>query len=161
MNDTEVALEFSPTSVTMNNETEMRNFSFIRRADYPGSGSADYTTELPHGLSVGSKVKVTKVTSSNNVTGAGNSGFNGTFTVSGISSACQFTVTGFGDIDPGHFTNNTSSRTTSLPTFQRVNTKNNFFIYDIEEIREYVSGEQDGVYYFTVVDASSLSLIHI
>ena len=95
MTDTEVALEFSPTSVTMNNETEMRNFSFIRRADYPGSGSADYTTELPHGLSVGSKVKVTKVTSSNNEL-VRNSGFNGTFTVSGISSACQFTVTGFG-----------------------------------------------------------------
>ena len=159
LTDTEVALQFSPTSVTMNNETEMRNFSFIRRADYPGSGFADYTTELPHGLSVGSKVKVTKVTSSNNVTGAGNSGFNGTFTVSGITSACQFTVTNFGDIDPGHFTNNTSSRTTSLPTFQRVNTKNNFYIYDIEEIREYVSGEQDGVYYFTVVDASSTPTI--
>ena len=39
--------------------------------------------------------------------------FNNTFTVTGISSARQFTVA-LTD-DPGTFTNNTSNRTTSLP----------------------------------------------
>ena len=57
--------------------------------------------------------------------------------------------------NPNQFSNNTSTRSTALPTYQRVNTKNNFYIYDIEEIREYVSGKQDGVYYLTAVDASS------
>ena len=155
LNDTEVALQFSPTAVTMTNETEMRNFSFIRRADWVSANVAKYTTELPHGLSIGSKVKVANVTSTENTVGVANSAYNGTFTVSGIASACQFTVNDGSRTDAGAFNNNVSSRTTSLPTFQRVNSANNYYIYDIEEIREYVSGEQDGVYYLTAVEASS------
>lgn len=152
-NDTEVALQFSPSSVTMTNVTDMRNFSFIRKADW-SANVANYTTELPHNLSVGSKVKVVNVTSANNTTAIGNSGFNGTFTVTGISSANQFTVTNDYD-DPGAFTNNTSERTTSLPTFQRVEAENNFYVYDVQNIIPYVTGVQDGVYYVTIVSASN------
>ena len=152
-NDTEVALLFNPSSVTMNNVTEMRNLSFIRQADW-SANVANYTTELPHKLSVGSKVKIVNVTSANNTTAIGNSGFNGTFTVTGISSANQFTVTNDYS-DPGAFSNNTSERTTSLPTFQRVETSNNFYVYDVQNIIPYVTGVQDGVYYLTIVDASN------
>jgi hypothetical protein len=156
-NDAEVALQFSPTSVSMSNETEMRNFSFIRKADW-SANVADYTTELPHRLSVGSKVKVVNVTSTNNTTAIGNSGFNGTFTVTGISSANQFTVTN-NNSDPGAFTNNTSSRTNSLPTYQRVEASNNFYVYDVQNIVPYVTGIQDGVYYLTIVDSSNTPVI--
>ena len=152
-NDTEVALQFSPSSVTMTNVTDMRNFSFIRKANW-SANVANYTTELPHNLSVGSKVKVVNVTSANNTIAIGNSGFNGTFTVTGISSANQFTVTNDYD-DPGAFTNNTSERTTSLPTFQRVEAENNFYVYDVQNIIPYVTGVQDGVYYVTIVSASN------
>jgi len=155
--DTEVALQFSPTSVSMSNFTEMRNFSFIRKADW-SSDEATYTTELPHNLSIGSKVKVVNVTSTNNTTAIGNSGFNGTFTVTGIASANQFTVTNTYD-DPGAFNNNTSSRTTSLPTFQRVENSHNLYVYDVENVVPYVAGIQDGVYYLTILDSTNTPVI--
>ena len=62
-------------------------------------------------------------------------------------------------IDPGTFTNNTSLRTTTLPTFQRSRTKNTFYVYDVDTLREYVSGEQDGIYYLTVVDSSNTPVV--
>ena len=73
----------------MSNLGQMRNFSFIRDANWD-SGTAYYTTELPHYLSVGGKIIIEKVTSTNNLTGIANSAFNGEFTVAGISSANTF-----------------------------------------------------------------------
>ena len=151
--DTEVALQFNPGSVTMTNETEMRNFSFIRKAEWSG-GDAYYTTELPHQLTIGSRVKVVNTTSTNNVLGVGNSGFNGTFTVTGISSATQFRVTG-DNVNPGDFTNNTSDRTVSLPTFQRIDSNENVYVYDSTQISEYSPGQKDGVYLLTLIDGSN------
>ena len=60
--DAEVALKYNPGSVTMANLGEVRNFSFIREANYDG-GSTHFTTEVPHNLMVGSKVKINNVTS--------------------------------------------------------------------------------------------------
>ena len=57
------------------------------------------------------------------------------------------------------FQNNTSLRTTTLPTFQRTQSKNTFFIYDVNTLREYVTGEQDGIYYLTVVDSSNTPVV--
>ncbi len=152
-NDTEVALQFSPAAVSMTNETELRNFSFVKGATW-SSGTATYTTELPHDLSVGSQVKVVKITSTNNTAGVGNSAYNGTFTVSTTPSSNIFTVAGSAT-DPGTFTNNTSQRTTSLPTYQRVRTSNTYYIYDVESIKEYKTGEQDGIYYLTAINSSN------
>ena len=74
-------------------------------------------TELPHHLTVGSEVEIANVISANNTVGVAQSGYNNTFTVTGISSARQFTVAT--TVDPGEFQTNTNSRTTSLPTFKR------------------------------------------
>ena len=153
VNDTEVALQFNPGSETMSNLGQMRNFSFIRDANWD-SGTAYYTTELPHYLSVGGKVIIEKVTSTNNLTGIANSAFNGEFTVAGISSANTFFVTG-SVTDPGTFTNNTSVRTTALPTFKKLRAHQTFYIYDVEQIKEYKTGEQDGIYYLTVIDSAN------
>jgi hypothetical protein len=87
-----------------------------------------------------------------------NSAFNNKFTVSGISSANTFFVSG-PVADPGSFQNNTSLRTTSLPTFQRTQSKDTFFIYDVNTLREYVTGEQDGIYYLTVIDSSNTPVV--
>ena len=152
--NTEVALQFSPSSVTMNNFTEMRNFSFISNAVWNGGGSVSYATELPHKLSIGSTVQISNVTSSNFPVGTASSGYNGTFTVTGITSARQFVVSGVKS-NPGTFTNNTSQRTTSLPTFKRKTYSNNFYVYNAEQIRDYVAGEQDGIYYLTVLQSSN------
>ena len=151
--DTEVALQFNPGSVTMSNLGQVRNFSFIRDAHWD-AGTAYYTTELPHNVSIGGKVVVEKVTSTNNLTGIANSAFNGEFTVAGISSANTFYVTGSAT-DPGTFSNNTSVRTTDLPTFRKLRANKTFYIYDVEQIKEYKNGEQDGIYYLTVIDSAN------
>ena len=152
--NTEVALLYSPTSVTMSNPNELRNPSFLRAARWETGGTAYYTSEIPHKLQIGAQVKINNVTSTNNTAGVAKSGYNQTFTVAGITSASEFYVTGVTD-DPGTFSNDTSSRTTSLPTFQRTQSKYNFYVYESEQISEYRASEQDGVYSLTVVDAAN------
>ena len=151
--DTEVSLQFSPNQVTMNNLDEMRNFSFISGAT-ASSGSIEFQTELPHKLVVGNSITVDNVTSTTFPVGTANSGYNGTYTVTGISSAKSFTVstdkTGIGE-----FTNNTSQRVTTLPTFKVSKLSNNFYIYNSEQVSEYIKGEQDGVYYLTLLNSSN------
>ncbi|BCU98785.1 MAG: hypothetical protein CM15mV24_0100 [Bellamyvirus sp.] len=69
------------------NINQQRNFRFIADATFSdGAKTASFVTELPHDLTVGSKVQINNVTSANNTTGAGNSGFNHTTIVTGISS---------------------------------------------------------------------------
>ena len=82
------------------------------------------------------------------------SAYNGEFNVTGIISANQFRVAGT-TYDPGYFTNDTSQRTTSLPTFQKLQGNTNLYIYDVQQISEYVTGEQDGVYYLTGLSADN------
>ncbi len=93
------------------------------------------------------------ITSSNNPAGVAHSGFNGIFSVSGISSEKGFTV-GI-NTDPGSFTNDTSARTISLPYFKRKNYSNTYYVYRSQEIQKYTSGRQDGIYYLTVLNSSN------
>tara|TARA_R100001443_G_scaffold115868_2_gene134700 strand:- start:552 stop:6419 length:5868 start_codon:yes stop_codon:yes gene_type:complete len=155
--NTEVQLEYSPTTVSMNNVSEMRNFRFIRSASY-NAGLITVVTERDHGLTLGSLVQLNNITSSINTTGIGNSGYNKTYTVANIPSSTVFIVQEPVS-DPGTFTNNTSLRTTDLPTFKRLRAPNNYYVYDIETVREYKAGVQDGVYYLTIVDATSTPTI--
>lgn len=152
--NTEVALEFNPGSVTMSNDSQMRNFSFISGVNYE-AGIAYYSTEKPHKLSIGSTVVINNVRSSLFPTvGTGNSGYNGTYEVTGITSAKTFTVSSI-PLSAGTFINNTSQRTTALPTFQRRNFAKDFYVYDVQTINEYISGEQDGVYHLSIINSSN------
>jgi len=153
-NDTEVALAFNPASVEMNNDAQMRNFSFIAKTSYT-NGIAFYDCERPHGLSIGSSVEINNVRSTNFPTvGAGQSGYNGVYEVAGITSEKTFFVTDIPS-SPGSFINNTSQRNTSLPTFRRKKFNEDYYVYDVETINEYVNGEQDGIYYISVLNASN------
>ncbi len=148
--DGEIQTYFGSGSIT--NVNEQRNFRFISGANWDGtSGAID--TELPHNLMIGSQVEINNITSSNNTTGAGNAGFNGLFSVVGVSSAKQFNV-GLAT-DPGTFTNDTNNRTTSLPFFRRKRYSNTYYVYRLSESQKYISGEQDGIYYVSVLNASN------
>ena len=139
-------------SGSLSNENEQRNFRFIADASWDGT-NATIITELPHDLSIGSEVEIVNVTSSENTGATKGSGFDRNFVVAGISSAKQFTV-GL-TTDPGSFTNDTSSRTTSLPYFKRKRYDNTYYVFKSEEAQEYINGEQDGVYYLTLLNASN------
>ena len=139
-------------SGSLSHENEQRNFRFIANANW-SSNVANVLTELPHDLSVDSRVQLVNIKSGVNTTGAGNSGYNGTFYVTGITSAREFTV-GI-STSPGAFTNDTLTRTTALPYFKRKNYKTTYFIQDAEELQQYVQGEQDGIYYLTALNSTN------
>ena len=136
----------------LSNKNEQRNFKFVADASW-ASNTATITTELPHDLSVGSQVELVNVKSTNNTTATQNSGFNRLFSVAGISSAKQFTV-GL-STNPGTFTNDTTSRTTSLPYLKRTRYDNTYYVYRISEVQKYVTGDQDGIYYLTLLNSSN------
>ena len=143
---------YSAVSSTLDNSTQLRNPRYIAGANW-SSGLANIVTEIPHGLNVGSQVEIINVKSTLNTTGIANSAYNGTFTVAGISSAKQFSVS-ITDA-PGVFTNDTSTRTSALPYFKKKRTPGTYFVYNSEEIQEYISGQQDGIYYLTVLNANN------
>ena len=143
-------------SGSLSNVNEQRNFRFIANANW-SSDVANILTELPHELSVDSRVELVNINSGVNTTGLGNSGYNGTFTVTGITSTREFTV-GI-STSPGVFTNDTLTRTTSLPYFKRKNYKETYFIQDVQEIQKYTQGEQDGIYYLTVLNSSNSPVV--
>jgi len=140
-------------SGSLSNANEQRNFRFIANASWDGSSTVNVTTELPHNLIVGSEVELVNVTSTLNTTGVAGSAFNRKYYVTGISSAKHFAV-GL-TTNPGTFTNDISARNTSLPYFRRKTYNNSYYIYRNQEAQRYVSGEQDGIYYLTVLNASN------
>ena len=148
--NTEIQTYFGTGSIT--NVNEQRNFKFIANA-VKVSNTVTITTELPHNLIVGSQIEILKVTSTNNTAGTVNLGFNGTFNVTAISNTKQFSYTLTSN--PGTFTSDTTNRTTVLPHFRRKRFNNTYFIYRSEEAQRYIAGEQDGVYYLTLVNASN------
>ena len=148
--DGEIETYFGTGSIS--NVNQQRNFRFISDATWTGN-VASIQTELPHDLKVGSEVHIQNVTSTENTSGTDNSGFNGTYVVSGISSSKLFTI-GI-NTDPGTFSNDTSTRTTSLPYFKRKKYSDTFYVYRLTEQQRYISGEQDGIYYLSVLNASN------
>jgi len=148
---TEIQKYFNTSSATLSNTTELRNPGFIATCNY-SSGTANIITELPHNLTIGSQVEVLNVKSANNTTGVANSAFNGTFTITGISSTKQFSYT-LGS-DPGEFQSDVNTRNTSLPYFKRKKTNNTYQIYRSVEVQKYESNVQDGIYHLTLIESS-------
>jgi hypothetical protein len=149
-NNTEVQTYFGTGTLTDINQ--LRNFKFIANATW-SSSIATITTELPHNLSVGSQVEILNVRSTGNTSAAKDIGFNGTFTVVSVAHSKQFSYAL--NINPGTFTSDTTARTTELPHFRRKKFNDTYYIYRSEEAQKFIAGEQDGVYYLTLVNASN------
>ncbi len=152
--NTEVASYFSPTTVSLSNLNEQRNFNFIAHAHWD-SNSAYILSELPHNLKIGAEVLIQNVKSANNPVGTANSGFNGTYAVTGINSAREFIISIPATVGPGTFTNDTSSRTISLPTFTQKKYSGTYLVYRAQEVQEYIPGAQDGIYHLLIINASN------
>ena len=148
--DTEISKYFGAGNLS--NRNELRNFKFVANAEWD-SNVATFTAELPHDLSVGSQVQIVNVKSTNNTTATQNSGFNRTFTVANIPNSKQFTASL--TTNPGTFTNDTTVRDVNLPYLKRVKYNDTYYVYRISESQKYVTGDQDGVYYLTLLNASN------
>jgi len=156
--DTEIGYQYSPSLSTksLDSTTQLRSTRFISNASWD-SNYATITTELPHNLSVGSKVEIINVLSSNNSSGISTSGYNGSFVVSEVTGrkSFKYSLTN----NPGTFLDNTSTRTRNLPYFNRRQYTGTYLIYKVEEIQEYIFGQQDGIYHLTVTNSSTSPLV--
>ena len=147
---TEIQTYFGSGSIT--NINQQRNFRFIRDVRWDGS-QVHVTTELPHKLQQDDQVQLLNITGSLNTTGAAGTAFNREYAVTGITSATTFRV-GL-TTNPGTFTNDTSTRNTSLPYFKRKRIKDTMYVYRNFEAQQYKAGEQDGIYYITLLNSSN------
>ena len=148
--DAEIQTYFG--SGSLSNSNQQRGFKFVSDAEWLGA-EATINTELPHNLKIGNSVEVKNVKSTNNTTGAFDAGFNRLYTVTGISSARSFTV-GL-STDPGTFSSDTNTRTTALPHINRAKYSNTYYVYRLQEVQPQIPGQQDGVYYLSVLNASN------
>jgi len=147
----EIQTYFGTGSISHVNQ--LRNSKFVADAKWFNDNTATIIAELPHDLTVGSMVEITNIKSATNTLGVGNSGFNGIFNVVGISSALAFTV-GI-NTNPGEFQNDTLTRNTNLPYFKRKQYSTDFIVQGAQEIQPLIGGQQDGIYYFTVINGSN------
>ena len=123
--------------------TNLKNPKFIATASW-SSSVVTVRSELPHGLKVNDEVEIVNVSPT---------GYNGTYTVTSIISAKEFTYA-LGT-NPGAFVSDTSNRSTSLPYFRRKKYNKTYQVYKTEEIQPYVFGSQDGIYYLTLINHSN------
>ena len=148
-NDTTGSSNAEITATSLTNIDDQRNFHFINEANW-NTNVATVMTEEPHNLDVGAVVNVNKITSSNNATGIGSSGFNGRYSVIGITSdrGFQYSL----GVNPGTSTLDAQTRTVdNLANFEKNETKRSFYVYRSEEVKKHITGEQDGVYHLTTL----------
>ena len=105
------------------------------------------TSERPHGLSVNDRVRIKNVKSSTNTEGLDDAGFNGYHFVTEVSGTKEFKY--ITTVNGGSFTDNISTRGSTLPAFERNEYDTTYIIQEVETVQEYVDGIQDGIFYLT------------
>lgn len=152
--------DFNLATITAQDFLYNRNPRFITSCSFNGvTQTITVVTDHPHNLKIGDQVIIKNVTSNTNTSGTVNQGYNGTFTITGVTNDKTFT---YGSTDifgvlhiPGTFTNNTDIRNVSLPRFERNDNKGNYFVYRTEVITPYQINVQDGVYYVYMMNAGN------
>jgi len=138
-----------------------RNPRFISTCTF-SSNTITATTDLPHDLEIGDTVNIRGVESGDNPSGTDNLGFNGRFKVTGIgtnqfeySTTDIFGVNHNADSALQAFSNDTNTRDTSLPRFERKDLQSNIYIYRNEILSDYIEDEQDGIYHLYLINANN------
>jgi len=151
--------DFTRTSITESDYDFNRNPRFISTCSVSGT-AVTVVADVPHHLKPGERIFVKNVTdNSGTATGVFDKGYNGSFLVSTIVDDKTFTysTTDTAGVTHtiGNFTNNISTRSTTLPRFERNNLQSNFYIYRNETISSYIKDVQDGIYHLFVLHADN------
>lgn len=149
----EIGKYYTISPSTLSNNTDIRNPRFIADAIWSSSGIATFTSELPHQTNVGTKIEITNIISSSNLSATDNRGYNGTFTITSTPSEKEFTVqlaTNPGTFDLAQVIN----RGTSLPNFRKVELTSTQVVYRSQEVQPYIRNQQDGIYHLILVNSS-------
>ena len=148
------------TTITSEDYDYDRNNKFISYIDYNVSTKiVTIRSDKSHNLNAGDQIIVKNVISNTNQNGSIDRGYNGTFAVTSVTNDKVFsysTTDTLGIVhDVGTWTDNTGTRNTALPRFQRNNNSDNLFVYRTETINKYVDGSQDGVYHLYVLNGGN------
>jgi hypothetical protein len=150
--DFELSSQFDFDVNTITRTDNFKNIRVIADAKYSG-GVVTITSEVSHNLSIGSKVDIRQISSSDNTTAQYNAGYNGIYTVTDILSSTEFKYST--NKSPGTFLNNTSLRTVNLPYFTRKNYKQTYIVYRSQEVQPYIRDVQDGIYHIITINTSN------
>ena len=150
--------DFTKTSIGSSEYQYKKNPRFIASCSVVSS-TVTVISELPHNLQVNDVVIVRNVKCTNNTSGVENLGYNGRFTVSGVSDAYTFTysTTDLNSVlhNPGTFTSDVNTRNVNLPRFERNDLQSNLYVYRSEVISPYINDWQDGVYHVYALNANN------
>ena len=169
--NTDFTIPIDPTgTLTVNDYEFQKNPRFITTISYDNNTKlATVRSDKSHGLKVGNRVTVKHVTTSTNPTGVSDKELNGNFIVDSVDNDRVFrykvvklvdTYSPTGDdIVVGTITVNdgdgTHVRSTTLPRFERNDTRENLYVYRSEVITPYEEGIQDGIYHLFVLNGNN------
>ncbi len=152
--------DFNKNTITSADYEFNRNPRFISHVTFDsGTNKVTLRSDKPHNMKVGNQIIVKNVQSSTNTGGVEDKGYNGTFIVTDIDNSKQFKYSNtdiLGSVHTvGTFVNNTHTRSTLLPRFERNDVQTNLFVYRSEIITPYIQGVQDGIYHLYVLNADN------
>ena len=152
--------DFTENSITKKDYDFDRNtrfISFITKNDT--NSRVTVRSDKSHNLKVGDQIVLKNITSSTNTTAVDDKGYNGTFEVTDVVDEKTFKYS-YTDVygithNVGIYSNDTHTRSTLLPRFNRNDHKGNYFIYRTEVITPYKKDIQDGVYHLFVLNGAN------
>ena len=159
--------DFTKVGIGISDYAFNRNLRFISTFDFDNVNDiVTVRSDKPHSLSVGEEIVVRNAISSTNTTAIENKGYNGTFAVASIVDEKTFTYSttdiagethnvGTWAIGSAEGQQNTHTRSTLLPRFDRNNNKENLYVYRNEVITPYIKDVQDGIYHLFVVNGGN------
>ena len=160
VNNVREVTDFTATAITTADYDFDRNPRFISTCSYSNATNLiSIRSDKPHGLKVGDTIIVSDVQSTTNTNAKETLAFNGTFKVDTVNNDKEFKVPDkdiFGTVhNPGTITSQPHIRNKSLPKFRRIDCQNNYYVYRVETIKNYIQNVQDGVFYLYVLNAKN------
>ena len=152
--------DFTRVSIGSTDYDFNRNLRFISYLEFNATTKlVTIRSDKRHNLNVGDQITVKNIISDTNTNASSDRGYNGTFLVNSIVNDKVFTykstdVLGV-EHSVGNWQNDTHTRNTTLPRFERTNNQDNLYIYRTETITPYIEGAQDGVFHLFILNGNN------
>ena len=152
--------DFTRVSIGSTDYDFNRNLRFISYLTYNATTKiVTVRSDKKHNLVAGDQITIKNIISDTNTNGAADRGYNGIFLVNNVinDKTFEYKTTDVLGIDHivGTWTNDTHTRNTTLPRFERTDNQDNLYIYRSETISPYIEGAQDGVFHLYVLNGNN------
>jgi len=152
--------DFTRVSIGSTDYDFNRNLRFISYLTYNATTKiVTVRSDKKHNLNAGDQITIKNIISDTNTSGAADRGYNGIFLVNNVinDKTFEYKTTDVLGIEHvvGTWTNDTHTRDTTLPRFERTDNQDNLYIYRSETISPYIEGAQDGVFHLYVLNGNN------